>query len=224
MKVLFFPETLYALLWRFQAAANGKNIYEKTSPLLDKIGLPLFDAKLSLFDDPLKADQPLARSFDDEGTACSPFPLIQKGVFQNYYLDLYYAGKLKKAPTGHGYKSAMWGGETLSLRPRPTLEYLHLQPGDRSFWDMVRSMDRGLLVAGVLGAHSGNILNGDFSFGLAPALYVEKGEVVGRVKDAMAAGTIYETLKEVVSLENTAHPTYGGTFPAVLVNEVNVNW
>jgi PmbA protein len=224
MKVLFFPETLYALLWRFQAAANGKNIYEKTSPLLDKIGLPLFDAKLSLSDDPLRPDQPLARSFDDEGTACSSFELIRQGVLQNYYLDLYYAGKLKKAPTGHGYKSAMWGGETLALRPRPALEYLYLKPGDRSFREMVQSMDRGLLVAGVLGAHSGNILNGDFSFGLAPALYVEKGEIVGRVKDAMAAGNIYENLKEVVSLEDTAHPTYGGTFPALLLNEVNVTW
>ena len=38
MKVLFFPETLYALIWRIQAAANGKNIYEKTSPLVDKMG------------------------------------------------------------------------------------------------------------------------------------------------------------------------------------------
>ena len=55
-------------------------------------------------------------------------------------------------------------------------------------------------------------------------MYVEKGEIVGRVKDAMAAGNIYETLKEVVALEDVAHPTYGGTFPAVLLDQVNVAW
>lgn len=224
MKALFFPETLYALVWRLQAAANGKNIYEKTSPLLDKIGASLFDPKLTLYDDPLNDRQPLARAFDDEGTLCRKFPLIDRGIVHNYYFDRTYAGKLKTTPTGHGYKSAMWGGETIALRPKPALEYLYLAPGDTSFGDLVKSMDRGVLVAGVLGAHSGNILNGDFSMGLAPAIYVEKGRIVGRVKDAMAAGNIYETLKEIVALEDRVQPTYGGTFPALLLDQVTVSW
>ncbi len=222
MKVLFFPETLYALIWRIQSAANGKNIYEKTSPLVDKMGSTLFDSAITLYDDPLNDQRPQARGFDDEGTPCRLFPIIEQGVLMNLYYDLFYAGKMKVSPTGHGYKSAMWGGEPIALKPRPALEYLYLKPGEKSFWDLVKSMDRGVLVAGVLGAHSGNILNGDFSVGLAPAMYVEKGEIIGRVKDAMAAGNIYETLKEVVALENIAHPTYGGTFPAVLLDQVNV--
>ena len=224
MKVLFFPETLYALIWRIQAAANGKNIYEKTSPFLGKIGGTLFDSAISLYDDPLNDQRPQARGFDDEGTPCRLFPIVEQGVVKNVYYDLFYAGKMKGSPTGHGYKSAMWGGEPIALKPRPALEYLYLKPGEKSFWDLVKSMDRGVLVAGVLGAHSGNILNGDFSIGLAPAIYVEKGEIVGRVKDAMAAGNIYETLKEVVALEDTAHPTYGGTFPALLLDQVSVAW
>lgn len=224
MKVLFFPETLYALIWRIQAAASGKNMYEKTSPLLNKIGDSLFDPKITLFDDPLNDQRPQARGFDDEGTPCRLFPLIEKGVVKNAYYDLYYSGKMNASPTGHGYKSAVWGGETIALKPRPALEYLYLKPGEKSFWDLVKSMDRGVMVAGVLGAHSGNILNGDFSIGLAPAIYVEKGEIIGLVKDAMAAGNIYETLKEVAAVEDTAHPTYGGTFPAMLLDRVNVAW
>jgi PmbA protein len=222
MKVLFFPETLYALIWRIQAAANGKNIYEKTSPLLNKMDTSLFDPRITLYDDPLNDTQPQARSFDDEGVPCRRLPIIDQGVLKNFYYDLFYAGKMKKPPSGQGYKSAMWGGETVALKPRPALEYLYLQPGKQSLEAMIRSIDRGILVAGVLGAHSGNILNGDFSIGLAPALYVEKGEIQGRVKDAMAAGNIYETLKEVVALEDMAHPTYGGTFPALLLEQVNV--
>ena len=222
MKTLFLPETLYALIWRIQAAANGKNIYEKTSPLRGKIGAPLFDPKITLYDDPLNDKQPLARSFDDEGTRCRWFPIIEQGVLKNYYYDLYYAGKMKGPSTGHGFKSAMWGGETIALKPRPSLEYLYLKPGKHSFWDLVKSIDRGILVAGVLGAHSGNILNGDFSIGLAPGIYVENGEVVGRVKEAMAAGNIYDTLREVVALEDITHPTYGGTFPAILLDRINL--
>ncbi|MBA4394081.1 MAG: TldD/PmbA family protein [Desulfobacca sp.] len=224
MKVLFFPETLYALIWRIQAAANGKNIYEKTSPLLDKMESCLFDPKITLYDDPLNDTQPQARSFDDEGTPCRQLPIIDQGLLKNFYTDLFYAGKLKKSPSGQGYKSALWGGETVALKPRPTLDYLYLKPGEKSLEELIRSIDRGVLVAGVLGAHSGNILNGDFSIGLAPAIYVENGEILGRVKDAMAGGNIYETLKEVVALEDRAHPTYGGTFPALLLDQVNVAW
>ncbi len=224
MKVLFFPETLYALIWRIQAAANGKNIYEKTSPLLAKMGHSLFDPGISLYDDPLNDQRPQARAVDDEGTPCRLFPIIEQGVLKNVYYDLFYAGKMKSSPTGHGYKSAIWGGDAIALKPRPAMEYLYLKPGEKPFRDLIKSIDRGVLVAGVLGAHSGNILNGDFSIGLAPAIYVEKGEIIGRVKDAMAAGNIYETLKEGVALEDTAHPTYGGTFPAVLLDRVNVAW
>ncbi|MBI4765126.1 MAG: TldD/PmbA family protein [Deltaproteobacteria bacterium] len=222
MKTLFFPEALYGLIWRIQAGANGKNIYEKTSPLLNKTGAQLFDSQITLYDDPLNDQQPQARSFDDEGVPCRKFIMIEQGVIQNPFYDLFYAGKMKTSPTGHGFKSAMWGGETVALKPRPALEYLYLKPGEKTFWDLVQSMDRGILVAGVLGAHSGNILNGDFSLGLAPALYVENGWIIGRVKDAMAAGNIYETLKEVLALEDKIHASYGGTFPAVLLDQVSV--
>jgi PmbA protein len=222
MKTLFFPETLYALIWRIQAGANGKNIYEKTSPLLNKTGAKLFDSKITLYDDPLNDQQPQARSFDDEGVPCRKFFIIKQGEVQNSFYDLFYAGKMKIPPSGHGYKSALWGGETVALKPRPALEYLYLEPGGIPFWNLVKSIDRGIMVAGVLGAHSGNILNGDFSLGLAPAIYVEEGEIVGRVKDAMAAGNIYETMKEVAALEDTSYPTFGGTFPAILLDQVNV--
>ena len=129
MKVLFFPETLYALIWRIQAGANGKNIYEKTSPLVDKMGSTLFDSAITLYDDPLNDQRPQARGFDDEGTPCRLFPIIKQGVLKNVYYDLFYAGKMKVSPTGHGYKSAMWGGEPIALKPRPALESLYLKPG-----------------------------------------------------------------------------------------------
>ena len=222
MKVLFLPETLYALLWRLESATNGKNIYQKISPLLEKMGERIFDEKLTIVDDPLNDRLPGARGFDDEGIPCRPLTLIDRGILKTFYYDLFYAKKLNALPTGHGYKSAMWGGETVSLKPAPSLAHLHIKPGCQSFSELLRSMNRGVVIAGVMGAHSGNILNGDYSVGLSPGLYVERGEIVGRVKDAMVAGNIFDTLKNVIALEDTAHPGYGGVFPAVLFDDVSV--
>ena len=222
MRVLFLPETLYTLLWRLESATNGRNIYQKVSPLLDKIGEDVFDEKLTIYDDPLDDRWPGARAFDDEGTSCRPWTIVERGVLKNFYYDLFYARKMKTSSTGHGYKSTMWGGETVSFKPAPTLAHLCIKPGDQSLPMLLKAMDRGVVVAGVMGAHSGNILNGDFSVGLSPGLYVEGGEIRGHLKDAMVAGNIFEAMKHVIAMEDTLHLTYGGTFPTILFDQISV--
>jgi PmbA protein len=87
---------------------------------------------------------------------------------------------------------------------------------------MIKSMDRGVIVGQALGAHSGNIPNGDYSIGLSPGLYVEGGEIVGHMKDTMLAGNIYDTFRNIISIENIQHHGAGGRYPAILVDDVNV--
>lgn len=216
VKVLFLPETLYVFMWKLQSATSGQSIYQNISPVVKKIGEKIFDEKLSIYNDPLNDALPRARSFDDEGTPCSRFPIIERGVLKKFYYDLYFARKLKTSPTGHGFKGSV------SSKQAPSLTHLCITAGNKSFCDLVQSIDSGIIVAGALGAHSGNIPNGDYSIGVAPGLYVEKGEIAGHVKDVMVAGNIYDTLKNVFEIENTLHPCYGGIFPAVLFDNINV--
>ena len=222
MKVLFLPGTIYGLMWRLASATNGKNIYEGISPVSNKLGDEMFDRQLTVYNDPLNDQFPGARSFDDEGTPCRYFPVVENGVLKNFYYDLHYADKLNASPTGHGFRSAMWGGDSIAIKPTPSLGHAFIKPGDKSLSELIGSIDRGIITAGVLGAHSGNIPNGDFSMGLSPGLYVEKGEIVGNVKDAMVAGNIYEVMKNVLAIEDTIHPAMGGTFPAILFDGVSV--
>jgi len=84
-------------------------------------------------------------------------------------------------------------------------------------------VDKGIILVGVMGAHSGNIPNGDYSVGVSPGLYVEKGEIVGRVKDVMVAGNVYDTLKKVIAIENRLHPCWGGRMPAILCDNISVS-
>lgn len=223
MKVLFLPEAIYVLLWRLKSATSGRALYHNESPLAERIGEKILHEKLTVFDDPLNSRFPGARAFDDEGTSCRFLPLVEKGVLKNYYYDLFYANKLKEEPTGHGYKTDMWETETISIRPRPDLQHLVIEAGESTLSDMIASIDQGIIVGQALGAHSGNIANGDFSIGLSPGLYVKDGEVVGHVKDTMVSGNIYETLRNVISIENTLHHASCGRFPALLVDDVMVS-
>ena len=168
MKVLFLPETMYVLMWRLQSATSGLSIYQNISPVAEKIGEKIFDEKLSIYNDPLNDSLPDARAFDDEGTPCSHFPVIENGVLKNFYYDLYFARKLKTSPTGHGFKGSV------SSKPAPSLSHLCISPGNTSFSDLLQSIDRGIIIAGALGAHSGNIPNGDFSIGVHPDSMLKK--------------------------------------------------
>ncbi len=222
MKVLFMPEAMYTLIWRLQSATSGESLYNKQSPLADAIGKRIFDEKITITDNPLDDEHPGARAFDDEGVACRELTLVDKGVLKNYYYDLHYAAKLNATPSGHGFKSARWSNDMISIKPAPTLEHLSLACGSTEFWKLVRSMDRGIIVCGALGAHSGNIPNGDFSIGVSPGLYVEKGEIAGRIKDAMVAGNIYAIMNRVIGIENKKYAAYTGYYPAVLFDDVSV--
>lgn len=222
MKVLFLPEVMYVLMWRLLNSTNGKSIYQGESPISEKIGEKIFNEKLTVYDDPLNDRMPDARGFDDEGVPCQYLKIIENGVLKNFYYDLYFAKKLNADPTGHGFRTGRWGGETVSIKPTPSLTHLCIKCGNKTFIELLSLIDRGVIIAGALGAHSGNIPNGDFSIGLSPGLYVENGEIVGLIKDAMIAGNIYEIMKNVVDIEDIPHPAYSGTFPAILIDDVSV--
>lgn len=225
MKVLFLPETMYVLIWRLKIGTSGKSVYDKETPIAEKIGEKIFDSKLTIYNDPLDDSLPGARSFDDEGVSGKYFPLVEAGVLKNFYYDLHYAKKLNTISTGHGFRGGMGFGvsEPITVKPNPGLNHLFIKPGDKTFQEMLKMMDKGIIVGGVLGAHSGNLSNGDFSVGLSPGIYVENGEIVGHVKDAMVAGNIYEVMKNVVAVENIYHPsTSMGTFPSILFEDVSV--
>ncbi len=224
IKVVFLPNSLYALLWRLNSGTAGSNIYYKKSPLINKVGEKIFSEKLTIYDDPHNDNYPLARTFDDEGTETKRLVIVEKGILRNFYYDLIYADKMGTQSTGNGYKSAMWGGEYAALKPAPAVEHLIIQPGEKNLKEIIGLMDKGIIVGGVLGAHSGNIPNGDFSIGIDPCFYVENGKIIGRVKNTMITGNIYDVMKNVIEIENKLHPTIfvGKALPSILFDDIMV--
>ncbi len=222
MKVLLPPEAMYAFTWRLGTASSGKAFYEKISPLMEKRGKQVISPLLSLVSDPTTGSTG-RRTFDDEGVKTRRVPIFENGVFKNVYNNLDYAARLGEEPLGTGFRGGMWGGEKVSLTPSPSLSFATFEAGETPFDDMLKMMDRGVILYGALGAHSGNILNGDLSVGLSPGLYVENGRVVGRVKDGMVAGNVYDMLSRAIAVENASHYT-GSMYenPAILLDDISV--
>jgi len=214
-RVLFLPYTAYALVWRLLEATHARNVYEKVSPLVGRIGEQVLNDKLTLRDEPLNDSRPGARAFDDEGTPCRNLTLFEHGMLKAFYNDRFYAHKLGTEPTGHG-----WRGD-ITARPEASLEHLTVSPGEHSFEQMLKVMGRGVVGVMALGAHSGNRLSGEYSIGLAPGLLVEDGEIVGVIKDSMVTGNVYEDLKKVMAVENRVHDAPMGHLPSLLLDDIS---
>lgn len=178
-----------ALISPLISAFNGKVVYNGASPLGDKLGSRLFDTKISLWDDATVPYAVGSAPCDDEGVAAGRTVLIEAGVVANFLYDLQTAGLAKTRSTGNGSRS---GG-----LPSPAPSALIFGEGELSLSHMLADIKEGLLIYELMGATQGNILNGDFSGNVLLGYKIENGRLVGRVKDTMVSGNVYELLKEV---------------------------
>ena len=84
-------------------------------------------------------------------------------------------------------------------------------------------MDEGLIVEQVLGAGQSNQLAGEFSVNLALGYKVEKGKIVGRVKNTMVAGSIFEAFKNLVDLSSESEWVGGAAYlPSMMFQQLGV--
>jgi PmbA protein len=193
MSVIFAPDGVTSsLVLPLISAFNGKTVLEGASPIGKKLGEKVFDNNLTLKDNPLVPFNTGSRQCDDECVPCQVTPLITKGVVNNFLYDLQTAARAKTISTGNGQRQ---GG-----LPSPSPHAFVLSPGRISYDDMVKSIDEGIIIEQLLGAGQGNMLGGDFSGNVLLGFKIEKGEIVGRVKDTMVSGNVYQLLKDITAI------------------------
>ena len=89
--------------------------------------------------------------------------------------------------------------------------------------DLFDGIKEGLVVEQLLGAGQGNELGGDFKANVALGYRIENGEIVGRVKDTMIAGNVYETLNSVEAVSAEPEWVFGSArLPAIRCRGVQV--
>jgi PmbA protein len=198
LPVVFTPHGVAsALIMPLTAGFNGKTVLEGASPMGNKLGQRAFDEKLWLWDDPTIDYRPTSRPCDDEGVTSQRTSLIERGVVANFLYDLQTAALAKTRSTGNGNRSH--GG-----LPAPAPSAFIIDPGNATFDEMVSDMKEGLVIELLMGAGQGNILGGEFSGNVLLGYKVENGKIVGRVKDAMVSGNVYQLLSQILAIGSDA--------------------
>jgi PmbA protein len=216
MPVLFSPRGARVLSLPLTPGLNGKNVYTGISPMAGKVGARLFDEKISIVDDPTLEGRFGSAPYDDEGVAHRRNVFVDRGVLQGFMYDL-------KTATQSGVESTGNGSRSLFTPPVPSPTNLVLEVGETSLAEMMASIDEGLLVENALGLGQGNVISGAFSNALSLAFKIEKGEIVGRVKDVSIAGNVYDLLQDVAGVSQESEWVHNNhRLPHILLSDMNV--
>ncbi len=184
--VLFAPELARGVYGHFIAAIRGASQYRRSSFLLEAAGQQVLPQFLSIRERPHLLRGLASSPFDAEGVATRERDLVSAGVLQGYVLGSYSARKLGLKTTGNA------GG----------IHNLMIETSDAgaagSFEQLLRRMDRGLLVTELMG-QGVNGVTGDYSRG-ASGFWIEGGAIAYPVHEVTIAGNLREMLRRIVAI------------------------
>jgi PmbA protein len=130
---------------------------------------------------------------------------VENGVVGMFLYDLDSAGLAGATPTGHAgcspYHAVVSPGEILSE-------------------ELLAGIQDGLYIKSLLGFGQSNIANGDFSGNVALGFRIRGGKIVGRVKNTMISGNLFQLLKRDLVLSSDVDPV--SLMPSAILNGVNV--
>jgi PmbA protein len=210
---ILFTSKAADMLWgTVQAALNGKQVVEGASPWSDRLGNLVTSEAITISQQPIVG--PFSCPFDDEGTPTRPITFLDRGELRLFYADRTTGKLLGSGTTGNGFRSG------LGSYPTPGLFNLLIQPGTKSFMELIASIDDGLVVDQMLGGGAG--ISGEFSVNVDLGYRIQREKIVGRVKDTMVSGNVYTALKNLVELGADADWNGSCHTPSMIVTSVSV--
>lgn len=202
--VLLVPEVAAGLVHSFLSAIRGTALYRRASFLDGTAGRPLFPAFVDIDERPRMPRGPASRSYDADGVAALDAPLVRAGVLQRYLLDEYAARRLGLSTTGNA------GGTGNVV----------VAPGGDGFAALLKRMQRGLVVCGVMG-QGVSLVTGGYSRG-AWGFWVENGEIAHPVEEVTIASNLREMFAGIVAVGSDVDRRTGNITGSLLIEQMTM--
>ncbi|MBU1626928.1 TldD/PmbA family protein [bacterium] len=226
--VIFHPDALMYMMISLNDGLSMKNVYEKISPIKDKMNQMILNERITIIDDPFFEKGVKRSLFDDEGVPCSKKNVIENGILKHFYTDLDYAAKCNVEPSGNGFKESLISDSKLMGNPpaiMPTNLHILADSKGPSIGEMLKDIKTGFLIESCPDTWMGNIVSGDIGGNITLGYKIENGKLTGRVKNKRFAGNIYKLLgSQLVALSNKEKVAINGAdrFPYIMLKDVSI--
>ena len=202
--VIFEAPVAAGLIGHFVSAISGSSLYRKASFLLDSKGQQVFPTFVSIDEQPHLKKGMASAPYDAEGGATKQRLLVDRGTVQDYVLSGYSARRLGLKPTGNA------GG----------IHNLIVSHGEASFSDLLKQIDRGLVVTDLMG-FGVNTVTGDYSRG-ASGYWIEQGEIAYAVEEITIASNLAEMYKGILAIGQDVDRRGGIQSGSILIDSMTI--
>lgn len=195
-----FGQFFYSIATNF---LSDQVLLQKTSIWADKIGQQVADSRVSISFNPSDSRIVSGECFTGDGFRSEDYDVIKDGELKSFMTTLYGANKI-------GVARAKNSGFSMVMKA-----------GDVSYADMVKNMERGLIVESFSGGQPSS--NGDFSGVAKNSFYVENGEIKGAVSETMINGNLAKMLQNIVAISKETLEDGESVIPYVAVNGIVIS-
>ena len=204
------PQASCEILSVLSGSFLAESLYKNKTKLKDRLGEKCFSEIINLVDSGLAGMG--AFPFDGEGVPSQDTILVENGIFTSFLYDTYYGRKFNSPSTGNAPRSGLKEPPVCGRRG------FFIEPGGD---DVNPYITNGLIIEELMGTHTANPINGDFSLGAVGHL-VSGGEKMP-FKGVIFSGNIFDLLNSVKGVGNDLkfYGTCGS--PSLLVEGMKIS-
>jgi len=178
-------------------------LISKTSLLKDQLNEQVASPILTIQSAPRSEAIAEGYHITHDGYEALDMTIIDKGVLKTYLLTQYGANKT-------GYPKANNTGGCYIVTP-----------GETEFKDMLKSVEKGVLVNRVSGGNPNN--NGDLSAVLKNSYYIENGEIKFPLNETMIAINLKDAMNNIIEISKETVDYGSSIFPYVKIKDVLIS-
>ncbi len=201
--MMLTPGVVEKFTYYFGNLAGGGAILEGSSIWLDKLDKKVANEKLSIRFEVNDENIVTGETLTFDGFRSEGYDFIKEGVLKSFITNYYVSKKTGCKMSPNGAFNAI------------------ISAGDISYEDMIKKIDRGILV----GSFSGNVpsVNGDFSGVAKNSFLIENGRITGAVAEVMISGNLADMLLNIRDISKEKIYKGYGVYPYISADGIVVS-
>jgi PmbA protein len=190
--LLFSNDATTQLLFSFIVHPTiGELMFKKQTYLSSNFGKNIFSKNLTITEIPQMDYFSGSDEIDDEGFKTREKKIIDKGKFATSIYDQEYAILSGKKQTGNGFRESIYSPVSCDFTN------VIISPGKNKQEEILSKIKNGIYVENVMGLHTSNMTNGEFSLTISAGKEIVNGKYKNTITNLNFAGNCKTAFKEI---------------------------
>lgn len=216
MDLILEPMIAAELVGLISSCFSGEAVRKKKSFLGGKLETSVASHLLTIVDDGTLDYQLGSAAFDGEGVPTQRTVLVENGVLKQYLYDTVSAKKGGAESTGNAVRGGYKGTPHIG-----TTNY-YVEAGTVTPEQLIGEISYGVYITNIMGAHTANVVSGDFSLG-ASGILIEQGKLTRPVRGITIAGNFQQLLQQINGIGNDLTFFGGQGAPTIRIADIAVS-